>query len=322
MSPEVLYSPIPIIRPAVPRVDASATLKLRKGAPRKDLDGESFMAYETKVACATTTTDGKIIHHSALRVYIYGIAEDQPKWADGTIISASGYLTFGLRGRDMSLHLHQLNITIWPTGATDPPGLGTVRCSFMGLIGKHNMKEEDSGVVVRWDVELFQAGEHFLVTYVLGVLSLGYTDPPPCRVYVAGLGKSEAKAIAANFKSRMLGQFATQLSQLGFGSATNRPVFAATSMQAVPHRPDTELKSRSLSPTPPPESTTLKRRAAGSLEANESEAKKTRTEAEAPQQGPSQQGPSQPSTSRYHESRGGGRTAVLPIHDADKKDMS
>lgn len=118
----------------------------------------------------------------------------------------------------------------------------------------------------------------------------------------------------------MLGQFVTQLSQLGFGPATNRPVFAATSMQAIPyqveHETKPETKARSLTPTPPPESTTLKRRAAGSLEANEAEAKKSRTTTESSQQGAGQSG-----TSRYHESRGGGRTAVLPIHDTSKGEM-
>lgn len=166
MSPDVLYSTIPLIRPAVPRVDASAILKLRRGAPRKDLDGQFCMAYETKIVCAVTATNGKIVPYSAIRVYIHGVTEDQAIWGDGTIISATGYLAFGLRGRVMALHFHRKNLGIWPNEATDPLGLGVVRCSFMCLVGKNELKEEDSRIVVRWDVELFQAGDRFPATYV------------------------------------------------------------------------------------------------------------------------------------------------------------
>lgn len=157
MSVDPFYSNIPFITPKDARVDASGTFRLRKPELRKDPDNKTapFAAYSTTAKCVSLDPPA---HQCTLRIYIYGKADAEE---EGTLISASGYFAFGVHGRGVALHFHKDNVQVWPKGSSDPPGIGVVRCSFMGVIGKASSRKAEGGTTWRWEVKLLRAGEPF-----------------------------------------------------------------------------------------------------------------------------------------------------------------
>lgn len=158
------YSPIARVENTDARVEATGLLRLKKGESRIDKsDGKPtlyFSAYTATIKCPSLKPPTP---QSAVRVYIHGTTEGVDPLADDTIISASGCLAFGVRGRPIALHFHIQNVHIWPADSKPPPGLGVLNCHFTGVIGKMSAKTEPAGIALRWEVDLLREGKAFKV---------------------------------------------------------------------------------------------------------------------------------------------------------------
>lgn len=143
-------------------MDASGIFRLRKAEKREEVVNGTvvhFAAYSTTVKCASRKPT---THQISLRVYIHATQPDAEPYDNGTLISASGYLAFGVRNRGVSLHFLSDDVRVWKTDIPDPIGLGVVNCSFLGIIGPGmSKKSEGPGTTLRWEVGLLRQGRPF-----------------------------------------------------------------------------------------------------------------------------------------------------------------
>lgn len=140
-----LFTQLPPVIVSQPFVIGSALFEITNGRTNETSKGKTFtfdMTLPGIQPAAETPGSGR----SRLSLHVFGVG-DLPRYPDGSFVSASGLVVFGMDNPSIALHAQAQDVRILSkdgerSAGEDPNG--TIFCSFAGIVRKYAERAVES----------------------------------------------------------------------------------------------------------------------------------------------------------------------------------